>query len=81
MSDFPSNLRRYRNLEAKKDKDVAAPRPWDVVGGHMELADAQRAGVFNLAGVCLGHTGHAARASSVLELLPLAVEASELYWL
>ena len=35
----------------------------------MELADAQRAGVFNLAGVCLGHTGHAARASSVLDLL------------
>ncbi|CAK9017472.1 unnamed protein product, partial [Durusdinium trenchii] len=55
--------------KVKKERDSPLPRAWDVGGGQSDLTDAQRAGIFNLTGVCLGHSGNVQRATAALELL------------
>lgn len=55
--------------KVKKDRESPMAKPWDVAGGSCDLTDAQRAGVFNLAGICLRHSGNSQRAASTLELL------------
>eukprot|EP00434_Breviolum_minutum_P019456 symbB.v1.2.017159.t1/scaffold1332.1/size124990/3 len=56
--------------KAKKESRESGPaKPWDVAGGQSDLTDVQRAGIFNLTGVCLRHLGNSQRAASTLDLL------------